>query len=233
MEFKDAVILITGGSLGIGKQTAKDLTEQGAKVIITGRNKERIEAAASSIGAYPLVADVSIEKDVLSTYEEILDKFGKLDCLINNAGIGIMKPLVEVQAEDMEQVWKTNVLGATLMAREAAKIFVKQDYGHIVNIASTAALRGYAGGSIYSSTKFALRSLSECWRAELRKNNVRVIQVNPSLVTTAFANPDRIERPEEEGKLTVREISHAIVSALAMDDRGFVPEVTIHATNPF
>jgi len=134
---------------------------------------------------------------------------------------------------DFHQVYAVNVFGAAMMGSKAAQIFKKQNYGNIVNIASTAALKGYAKGTIYSSSKFALRGMTQCWQADLRKNNVRVILVNPSEVTTAFGNPERKERAEEPKKLRSKEIAHTIVSALEMDNRGFIPEVTVWATNPF
>ena len=85
---------------------------------------------------------------------------------------------------------------------------------------------------MYASSKFALRGMTECWRAELRKHNIRVILINPSEVTTAFGSANGIERPEEPSKLTAREIAHAIEASLSMDDRGFVAELTIFAANP-
>jgi len=230
---KDKNVLITGGSLGIGKATAKLLIEVGAKVAITGRNEQRLKQAADEIGAFPIVGDVSVEKDRENTFSVFLEKFGNLDVLINNAAFGYQKTLLEITEEDMRTIWETNVLGATMMAQLAARLFVEQNYGDIVNIASTAGLKGYKGGSAYSSSKFALRSLSECWRAELRPNNIRVITVNPSAVTTAFGSKEGIERDDKPNMLRAIEIAHVIKSSLEMDKRGFVPEVTVHATNPF
>lgn len=233
MKLENSRIIVTGGSLGIGKETAKSLVEKGAKVIITGRDAGRLEQAASEIGAFPVVADVSDDDDNDKTIEQAKTQLGGLDCLVNNAGIGVSKPLLEASREDFRKIFEVNVYGAAMIAQRAAKIFVEQNHGTIVNIASTAALKGYENGSVYSASKFALRSMSECWRAELRKHNVRIIQVNPSLVTTAFGQTDRTERPEQENKLRSKEIAHTIISALEMDDRGFIPEVTVHATNPW
>ena len=86
---------------------------------------------------------------------------------------------------------------------------------------------------MYCASKFALRGLTACWRQELRKDNIRVMLINPSEVTTAFNVKTRKEREEEENKLTPKEVSHAIISAIKMDKRGFVPELNIWATNPF
>lgn len=233
MKIEGSRILITGGSSGIGKATAKLLSESGAKVGITGRAKAKLEAAAKQTGSLAIHTDVSIEIDIEETYKIFLDEFGGLDCLINNAGIGEFPTLQEVTLEAFMKVYSVNVFGAALMAKKAAEIFKKQKSGNIINIASTAALKGFARGTIYSSSKFALRSMTECWQAELRPFNIRVMQVNPSEVTTAFANVDRAERPEVANKLTSDEIALAIKLMLEMDDRGMIPEVTVWARNPF
>jgi len=234
MQIKDSVFIVTGGSAGIGKATAKLIAEKGGKVLITGRDKQRLESTAKEIGALAVQADVSKEKDVLKTYEILMKEFGKLDCLINNAGIGgKWEDAFNLSLQNFLDVYSVNVFGAALMAREAAKIFKLQNYGNIVNISSTAGTKGFPNGTVYSSSKFALRGMTQCWQAELRKFNVRVILVNPSEVTTAFDSDERVERPEVKNKLRPIEIAHTIVSALEMDDRGFIPEVTVWATNPF
>ncbi len=134
----------------------------------------------------------------------------------------------------MRQVWETNVLGALLIARESARHFVARGGGSIVNMASTAGSRGSAGGSAYCSSKFALTGLTECWRAELRPRNIRVMQVNPSEVLTEFgANAGRPARAmDNPTKLHAEDIAHAIAGMLEMDDRGFVTDATVWATNP-
>jgi 3-oxoacyl-[acyl-carrier protein] reductase len=233
MELKDSVFIVTGGSSGIGKATAKLLIDKGANVAITGRDRSKLNQVADEIGAFAIQADVAKEADVKKTYTETLSKFGKLDGLINNAGIGGWCPIDELDLEEMKRVYSVNVFGAAMMAGEAAKIFKEQKSGNIVNIASTASVKGYPKGTIYSSSKFALRSMSQCWQGELRPFNVRVIHVNPSEVTTAFGQDDRTERSEESNKLRSEEIAHTIVSSLEMDQRGFIPEVTVFATNPF
>jgi 3-oxoacyl-[acyl-carrier protein] reductase len=234
VQIKDSTFLVTGGSLGIGKATAKLLVEKGGKVAITGRNKSRLEKAAKEIGAFPIHADAGKPEDIKRTYDEFLKEFKKLDCLINNAGIGgKWDQVFDLELDDFMKVYSVNVFGAALMAKYAANLFKKQNYGNIINISSTAGTKGFANGTVYSSSKFALRGMTECWRAELRKFNVRVILVNPSEVLTAFGDDEGRERKEESNKLRGIEIAHTIISALEMDDRGFIPEVTVWATNPF
>ena len=126
------------------------------------------------------------EQDVVRMVRAVVDAFGDYDVLINNAGFGTFAPLVETTLEDMQRVYATNVFGAMLVARESARHFVSRNRGNIVNVASTAGQRGFAGGTAYSSSKFALAGLTECWRAELRKHNIRVMQINPSEVQTEF-----------------------------------------------
>lgn len=234
MQIKDSTFLVTGGSLGIGKATAKLLIEKGGKVAITGRNKSRLEKVANELGAFPIHADVAKSEDVKRTYDEFLKEFKKLDCLINNAGIGgKWDQVFDLDLEDFMSVYSVNVFGAALMAKYAANLFKKQNYGNIINIASTAGTKGFADGTVYASSKFALRGMTQCWQAELRKYNVRVILVNPSEVLTAFGDDEGKERKEVSNKLRSYEIAHTIVSTLEMDDRGFIPEVTVWATNPF
>ncbi len=234
MIIENSAFLITGGSAGIGKATAKMLLEKGGKTAITGRDKSKLEKIANKIGAFPIHSDVAKEEDVNKTYELFLQQFGKLDCLINNAGIGGgWGEITELDINAFRNVYDVNVFGAAMMGSKAAQIFKKQNYGNIVNIASTAALKGYASGTVYASSKFALRGMTQCWQADLRKYNVRVILVNPSEVTTAFGSSERVDRVEVSNKLRSEEIAHTIVSTLEMDDRGFIPEVTVWATNPF
>ncbi|MFM1876710.1 MAG: hypothetical protein RL266_2447 [Bacteroidota bacterium] len=234
MDLKNKIALVTGGSNGIGKELANSLVKKGAKVFITGRNQGRLMAASKEMGATGILADVSVAADVEKTIDQVLTEGGKLDILVNNAGFGAgWAELGDLNMEDMLQVFQTNVFGAAMMGQAAARVFKEQRSGNIVNIGSTASVKGYAKGSIYASSKFALRGLSQCWQADLRPYNVRVMHVNPSEVTTAFGKVDGVSRPEVSNKLRPKEIADVIIAHLELDDRGFVPEVTIWATNPF
>tara|TARA_B100001758_G_C18409374_1_gene614499 strand:- start:1822 stop:2529 length:708 start_codon:yes stop_codon:yes gene_type:complete len=234
MNVKGKNIIITGGSLGIGRETARELVAKGANVLITGRSKARLLEAKSYTQSKIIEFDISDHKNMVENAKKCMDILdGRIDVLINNAGIGVRKSIDELNIQDFLQVFNVNVFGLALFTKEIIPFMIKESYGTIVNIGSTASLKGYKNGSIYSSSKFAVRCLTQCWQAELRPHNIRVCQINPSEVTTAFGNDKRVERPYVENKLTPKEISHSIISALEMDDRGFVNELNIWATNPF
>jgi len=234
MNVKGKNIIITGGSLGIGKETARDLVKKGANVLITGRSVNRLFEAKIYTGSKIIEFDISDHENMSKNAKKCIDILdGRVDVLINNAGIGVRKSVDELNIEDFLKVFNVNVFGLALFTKEIIPYMIKESYGTIINIGSTASLKGYKNGSIYSSSKFAVRCLTQCWQAELRPHNIRVCQVNPSEVTTAFGNSERVEREDVDNKLTPKEISHSIISTIEMNDRGFVNELNIWATNPF
>jgi 3-oxoacyl-[acyl-carrier protein] reductase len=232
MDLKGGKVLVTGGSSGIGYSTAQLLRDRGADVAICGRKADAVEQAAAELGALGIVADVSREDDVVRMVQRVVAELGGYNVLINNAGFGSWAPLVETKADDFRRVWETNVFGAMLVARESARHFVKQNAGNIINISSTSGKRAGAGGSIYASTKFAVNGLTESWRAELRKNNIRVMQVNPSEVQTNFFARSGRARAPNASKLEGNDIACIICDMLEMNDRAMVIEATVFATNP-
>lgn len=233
MNLQNAKVLLTGGNSGLGKAMAIVLTEAGAKVLITGRDAAKTAAVAKEIGCLSLAFDVADYANLPKNAAEAVRLLGGIDVLINNAGIGEFPLLGEITIEQFERVFSTNVFGLTMLTQEVLPHFKTQKSGNIINIASTAALNGFARGSIYASSKFALRALTQCWQAELRPLNIRVMQVNPSEVPTAFNKPDRVEKDLVEHKLTPMEIAYSIKSVLEMDDRGMIPELSVWATNPW
>jgi 3-oxoacyl-[acyl-carrier protein] reductase len=233
MDINGAVALVTGGSEGLGRGIAEALKKEGAAVTITGRNEEKLAAAAREMGVEAVAGDVGSEADAVRTVDSVIAQHGRLDILVNNAGYGVFKPLVEMDLADIEGVFRTNVFGAFLMAREAARQFIEQQSGELINISSTSGLRGGKMSTAYGSSKFALRGMTECWRDELRRHNVRVMLVNPSEVQTEFFSKIGRQQQRSEKKLRSKEIADAVVGALKVDNRGFIPEFSVFATNPF
>jgi len=233
MNLTGARALVTGGSEGIGKGIARALDAKGAAVAIMARDEGKLVRAAEELGVGAIRGDVGVETDAVNAVATFVAEHGGIDILVNNAGFGLFKPLVEMDVSTFESVFRTNVTGAMLMAREAAKHFVAQQGGHLVNISSTSGLSGGKTSTAYSGSKFALRGMTECWRAELRPYNVRVTLVNPSEVQTPFFAKLGKEQKLSEKKLRPEEIALAVVGALEIDDRGFIPEFSVFATNPW
>ena len=233
MDITGQKVLVTGGSTGIGLAIAEALLAKGCQVVINGRNAENLQAVAGRLGCGHVAGDVGIEADAVRMVASAVEQMDGIDVLVNNAGFGRFCPLADQTEEDMEAVWRTNVLGAMFMAREAAKHLTAQGSGTIVNISSTAGTKGFAGGTAYASSKFALRGMTECWRDELRRQDVRVVLVNPSEVVTEFASRAGYPQEDSAKKLHGNDIAQAVVSVLEMGPRALVTETTVIATNPF
>ena len=229
MKLTDVRALVTGGSSGIGFEIARQLKEKGAEVVICGRDEAKVIEAAKKIGAHGIRADVSVEADVVALIRRTVELYPDYNVLVNNAGFGSFAPLLDTDLAAMQRLFATNVFGAMVAARESARHFVSSKRGNIINISSSAGVRGFAGGTAYAASKFAVSGMTECWRAELRKHDIRVMQINPSEVQTEFFRNDR---PPSERKLRATEIAHAALSMLEMDDRGFITELSVWATNP-
>lgn len=232
MNINEVKAIVTGGSSGIGFEIAKQLMAQGAKVFITGRDENKLIKAAQSIGATYAVADASNETQVIAAFEKAKIEMNGYNVLINNAAYGSFGLLKDQDTKVFEQLLATNVTGAMIAGREAAKHFIESNFGNIINISSTAGNSGFAGGTAYVASKFALKGMTECWRAELRKSNIRVMLVNPSEVQTPFYNALGGERPYNNTKLEATEIAHLVIAMLTMRNVGFITEATVFATNP-
>ncbi len=228
-------ILITGGSAGIGLATAKALIDRGAKLALMARTEGRLEAAAEHLGAHAhsFAGDVSNEEDAARVVAAAAEALGGLDGLINNAAVFYGKPLEAIGAPSFRKLLDVNVVGPALMAREALPHLREAGGGDIINVSSTAGLGGGPNLTAYSASKFALRGMTMCWQAELRRSNIRVTLVNPSEVQTGFGSDKGPRPPEKPNKLFPHDIAHAIVGAIEMNRRGYVPEITVHATNPW
>jgi len=233
MTIEGSKIIVTGGSSGIGKATAKRLTEMGAQVLITGRSEDRLRKAADAIGCDWLVADVAKQEDVNKTFNWVeTNWYNQLDVLINNAGLGEFAPVEETSMESYHRVFGVNLFGPIMMIKKVLPIMRNKKAGSIVNIGSTSSMKGFSNGSAYSASKFALRGFTQSLLEEVRQYNIRVFQVNPSEVTTALGNPEREERKEVDFKLGTDQLAQTIVSLLQLPDKAFVPELSVWATNP-
>jgi NADP-dependent 3-hydroxy acid dehydrogenase YdfG len=197
------VIAITGASSGIGEATALLLAGRGAKVVLGARRLERLEALAARITAAGGEAayvrtDVTQRADVANLVELARERFGQLDVLINNAGIGPISLLDELRVEDWDAMIDVNIKGLLYGIAAGLPVFREQGFGHFVNVASTAGLRIVPTMAVYAGTKFAVRAISEGLRQEAG-DKLRVTIVSPGIVHTNFA--DSMTNPEVKAQI--------------------------------
>jgi NAD(P)-dependent dehydrogenase (short-subunit alcohol dehydrogenase family) len=180
--FKDKVVIITGGGSGIGRAAASRLAILGARVLITGRRTTRLaEAARDHANIESLVADAAVPEDAVRTISKAIELWGRLDVLANNAGAGAIMPLAEMTAERVNDSFAVNVLGPSLLAKEALP-HLKETRGSIINISSTYGSKPGAGLSHYGASKAALEYLTRAWALELAPTGIRVnaIAIGPT-----------------------------------------------------
>ena len=181
------IAIVTGGTSGIGEGIAKAFVAEGAKVVIAGRREEEGRALEKSIGVRFVRADVANEADVKAMVDRTLEWFGRLDCLLNNAGIpSPMVSITEVDVATIDQVLAVNVKGVFLGIKHAAPAMLAQQSGSIVNVGSMAGHRGGVSGHIYSASKGAVSALTRSAAAELGEKGVRVNTISPGAIVTGI-----------------------------------------------
>jgi NAD(P)-dependent dehydrogenase (short-subunit alcohol dehydrogenase family) len=220
--------LISGASRGIGEATARLLHARGYGVGLLARNGARLEALARELpGALPIVGDVRRREDWERAVERMEKAFGGLFALINNAGIGIMKPVAELSEEEVREVLEVNLMGPFLGLKVALPLLLRSR-GVVVNVGSLAGKNAFKGGAAYNASKFGLLGLMGAAMLELREMGVRVVNVLPGSVDTGFAGS-----PVGEGwKLAPEDVARAILFALEMPERALLSEMELRPTRP-
>ena len=222
--------LITGGSRGIGEALVAAARDDGDRVLFTGRDAVAVERVAARTGAHGLVADVAEAEDNRRTVEACGERMGGVDVLVNNAGWGYGAPIGDLDMERMRALFDTNVFGLVDLTNRVVPLMKEQGGGDIVNVASTSGLKGHENGTAYSASKWAVRGISQCWQAELRRHDIRVLSLCPSEVQTDFGGRSGRDNPK---KLYAEDIAHAVMAALSADRRALWPELAVFATNPW
>lgn len=202
---KDKVVVVTGGTSGIGRAAAIGFAEQGAKVIVTGRRATPLKVV---MGHHPriagLTADVSVPSDAARTISETLNAWGRVDILVNNAGAGAILPMGEATAKGIADILAVNVIGPSLLSA-AALPYLAASKGAIVNVSSTFGSKPVAGLSHYAASKAALDHLTRCWALELAPHGVRVNAVAAGPTETAALTGMMGLSPEQAEAVKERE----------------------------
>ena len=217
---ENKVALITGASAGIGQACGRALAREGAKLVLTARRQERLEqlvAEATQLGSKGVfvVGDAREEETARQTVEQAMSAFGRVDILINNAGVGNYKNLVDTSADDYDQMMDSNVRSTFLFTRHVAPVMIKQHAGLVLMISSMAGVYGFAGEAAYCATKFAQVGFAQGLDKELRPHGIKVGTICPGGVKTEFAiGKGRTEAGvEESGMLEAEDVAQAVLFA--------------------
>jgi 3-oxoacyl-[acyl-carrier protein] reductase len=222
--------LVTGGSQGIGAAVVEQARQAGHQVVFTGRDEARVQEVARKTGAHGVRADVGVPDDNARTLQVCQERMGGVDVLVNNAGYAYRAEIGSLDLEEMRREFDTNVFGLVDITNRVVPLMKAQGAGDIVNIASTSGMKGAAGGTAYSGSKWAVRGISQCWQAELRPHGIRVVSLCPSEVQTDFGGRSGRNNPN---KLYAGDIAATIMAALDMPRRALWPELAVFANNPW
>ena len=224
------ICIITGASKGIGKSCANLFLEKNYIVI----NASRTDPNPPRNKNYNFIkTDVAIEKDVKNLFEEVIDKFKKIDVLICSAGFGKFANLVDTKTKDFEEMFAVNVKGLYLCNRYVLKSMLENKSGTIINISSISGKNGIATASIYSATKHAVNGLSASLMAEVRKENIRVVTICPGTVdTNFFDDPSATLGANRDTVLSATDVAEVCLLSAELPSRALLNEIEIRPLNP-
>jgi short-subunit dehydrogenase len=228
--------LVTGASRGIGRGIADALGREGAHIALAARSGSELQEAAGEIRkggsrALALTCDLTRQEDIEDTVRSTLDEFGRVDFLINNAGVGLHGKVDELSVEKWDEMMAINLRAVFLMTRTVVPAMRSQGGGHIVNISSVAGLVGNPGLSAYNASKFGLMGFSEATMLELRHDHIKVTAVCPGSTDSYFGGA-AMGKSGRENFLSVEDVAHAVVEVLATAPNALISQVHIRPLIP-
>jgi len=238
----DKVVVITGASSGLGASTAELLARHGAKVVLGARRKDRIDAVVQEISvaggtAIGFAADVTKRADVEALIQGAVDRFGRVDVLVNNAGIMAIAPIQLLKVEEWDRQIDVNIRGVLYGVAAALPHMQQQQSGHIINLASVTGIKVFApGGTVYSATKFAVRALTEGLRMELHAENIRCTMISPGAIASELqdgsSDPSSATFVKEFYKIAIPAdaVARAVLYAIAQPADVEIDEVVLRPT---
>lgn len=237
MELTDAVAVVTGASEGLGKHLALSLVDRDATVFGLARSIDKLEAVQAEIGDrfHPISCDVRDESDVKHAFETVLDDRGRIDVLLNNAGLGQFGPVDDLPLEQWDVQMDTNLRGVFLCTREAVPIMRKQNEasgfgGHLVNIASIAGLLGNPNLTAYNASKFGVRGFSEALMKEVRDDGIRVTCIYPGSTETNFFDVAGVEMTDNP--LQPEDVAATVIHVLESPANHLISELVLRPLRP-
>jgi len=239
LNLEGKVALVTGAGRGIGRAICIALGQAGAAVAATARSTEQIEAVASEITdaggkAIAIRADIAEESDVCALFDQVNERFGRLDVLVNNAGMGLFGTVEEFSATDFDQVMAVNLRGAFLCCRQAMRAMIPQGSGYIINISSVVGFKGYPNQAAYTAAKHGVMGLTKSLAVEAQRHGIRVSAVLPGGVDTDMV---RVARPDLDPSVLMQpeDIARTVMYLLSLSDRAAVDQIYIRrrGSQPF
>jgi len=231
------VAVVTGGSKGIGRGIAEALLAEGASVFLTARHADQVQAAVAELGKAHgkrlagAIGDVRHFDQVERNLQEAVDRFGGLDILINNAGVGVFSPIADLSLDDWHAVIDTNLTGVFYCCKAGIPHLRKRGGGYIINISSLAGKNTFPNAGAYCASKFGLNGFSECLMQEVRYDGIRVSYVMPGSVETSFGGDDRRTR-KLDWALTPADVAEVVVDLLRHPTRSLPSRVEIRPSQP-
>ncbi|MNO35448.1 Sepiapterin reductase [compost metagenome] len=249
MDLRGKSVVITGAGKGIGKALAMALAKEGANLGLISRTSGDLEALKSALTeVYDVkvsiaVADIAVREEAERAVSYLQNELGTFDALINNAGIAKFGTLVEMDPADWESHIQVNLYGTEshiqvnlygtyYVTRAALPAMIEKNGGNIINISSTAGERGFATGSAYCASKFALMGMTEALAQEVRKHNIRVVALTPSTVNTGLASNAGLKIGDEDRMMQPEDVAELALTALKLPDRVFLKTAGLWTTNP-
>jgi short-subunit dehydrogenase len=232
MQLKDAVVIVTGASAGIGRETALEFARQGARVVLAARREDRLEELAGQIrtmgaDALAVPTDVARSADIDRLVQAALDRFGRIDVLVNNAGFGFSGTIEETTEADMRELMEVNYMSAFNATRAVLPHMRRQRRGHIVNVASVVGKIAFPFHGAYSASKFAMIGMTEALRGELDGSGITATAVLPGSTRTEFFDVQRTNDGHVSAPTGPQQDPDVVARAIVRSVRKATPEVNM------
>lgn len=235
-DLKNKIACVTGGTKGIGRAIAEALLNEGASVAICARHENDVEDAVGAMRKLNRgkisgrACDVRNHQQVKAFINHTVERFGGLDILINNAGVGGFGSVQDLAPEQWRQTIETNLTGVYYCCHEAIPEMKKRGGGFIVNMGSLAGKNAFSGGAAYNASKFGLIGFSEALMLDVRYDNIRVSYIMPGSVNTEF-NDDTVDA-SKAWQLTAEDVAHVVLNVLKLDPRAMASRVELRPSKP-